>query len=122
MIMEDEEKLTVKEFTQSNISDDDVTTSEEAKAKGLLFLAKTQRPDLLTDLDEDEIKLITTIEALADFFKTPLLKEITLLFKNHRVSKSRLGRSELLTIAKGPTEESRMGFLRERLPFLRSNK
>jgi len=119
---EEEEKLTAEEFKKTSLGTDDVTTSEEAKAKGLLFLAKTERPDLLTDLDEDEIKLITTIEALSDFFAAPLLRDITLLFKNHRVSKSRLGRSELMTISKGPTEEARVGFLRERLPFLRSDK
>lgn len=120
---EDEEYITEDETKQMMVgSDDDVTTSEEAKAKGLLFLAKTGRPDLLTELNEDEIKLVTTIETLGEFFRAPLLKKITLNFKNHRVSKERKGRSELLAISKGPAEEGRLGFLREKIPFMRSER
>jgi len=116
----EKEEEEVKRIEKEVEPEEDITTTEEAKAKGLMYLARTERPDLLTELDDNEIRTLTVIETLAEEFNVDLYRKVAKNFKNHRVSLQRKGRAELLTIAKGPLEETRMSKLKEMIPFLRS--
>jgi hypothetical protein len=84
--------------------EDDATTKEEALAKVAVILAETRDPALMTELYNNEIKIISRAEAIHSGLKNPMLHEFLREFKRHRVSLARKGRKELGEMAKGINE------------------
>ncbi len=93
---------------------EDVSSVEEAIGKISMILAKSEKIKVLTDLDDEEIKQIAALLVVADVVDDKNLENFCNNFMELRVSKKRLGRRELLDLAKssGRQAEQRLGFVR----------
>lgn len=87
------------------VIEEETYTSEEAIAKAIMTLSKTESPDLLTELNEKEIKILSRIVTYAKLFNVEILQDLTKNFMRLRVSTTRKGRTEILSIAKSAREE-----------------
>jgi hypothetical protein len=70
-----------------------------------MILAKTKKATLLSELSTDEINLCSQLYVISDVFDNKVLGNFLAKFLRLRVSKSRQGRKELLSIAKSIKEE-----------------
>jgi len=83
-----------------------VTPSEERimgteEAIGLL-IQKLLKPDnlkLITDLDDEEVNVMTLLQTIGDVLKIDALQSFCENFEQFRVSRWRMGRRELVDIA-----------------------
>jgi len=80
-------------------------TSEEAMARAISKLADVKKPDVLTELNEKEIRLLTRIITIGNFFDVELMKKTAWNFMRLRVSTKRKGRAEILGVAKAAKEQ-----------------
>lgn len=93
-------------MTEEDIKIEEETyTSEEAIAKAIMTLARTESPDLLTELNEKEIKILSRIVTYSEIFGVSILQALAKNFMRLRVSTTRKGRTEILGIAKSAREE-----------------
>lgn len=67
-----------------------------------LLIQKLLKPDnfkLITDLDDEEVNVITLLQTIGDTLKIDVLKEFCDNFTQFRISRFRMGRRELVDIA-----------------------
>ena len=83
----------------------DVSTSEEAQAKAVMTLTRRENIEMLSDLGDDEIKLLTSLSAVGEELKDPLILKVCNSFAVYRVSKSRMGRKEIARMVGSMREE-----------------
>jgi hypothetical protein len=78
-----------------------------------MYLAKTTDPKILSDINENEVKLCAALYTIAIKMKDEMLMNFLTNFLLLRVSKSRKGRGELLQIAQSAREatQEKMGRL-----------
>jgi hypothetical protein len=81
--------------------------TEEALAKGILDLLKTGKTKILSDLDDEEILNLSLLYTWADLIKSDALKQFCDNFLQLRVSRFRLGRREIVSIASFTSEPER---------------
>lgn len=84
---------------------EEMQTETEAYAKAISSLTTTNNPQILTDLGEVEIKALSALSTIYNYFDIELGKALVKNFELLRVSKARKGRSEVLSVAKGAREE-----------------
>lgn len=88
-----------------NLDESDADLSiDEALAQISLLLARVKDVTVLTDLDDNEIKDVASLMAVADRMDDDMMKKWIHYFLKLRVSKARKGRIELLEIAKASKE------------------
>lgn len=112
-----------------DLDSDESLSQEEAFAKIALILAETKNPKLLTELDEYEIKLCAALFSVCEQLKLnnvggdEMLTSFLDNFLKLRVSHRRLGRKELLEIARSAQQAPEQRFSRLRNIFgMGSNK
>jgi len=81
--------------------------TEEALAKGILDLLKTGKPKILSDLDDEEILNLSLLYTLAEDIKCDTIKKFCDNFLLLRISRFRLGRREITSIASFTGEPER---------------
>lgn len=86
-------------FEKMQMDDDESLTREEALAKVSMILAKTENSKIMTDITIGEVGLISALSTVADTLDYAILKIFEEDFRQHRVSKDRQGRKEILEIA-----------------------
>jgi len=79
--------------------DEESMSREEALAKVAMALTKSDNPQLMSDLDEVEVSMLTALETVGTTTGLEILNIFAKNFENLRVSKDRQGRKELLDIA-----------------------
>jgi len=84
--------------------EEEVLSMEEALAKISMLLTREQKIKLLTELDDQEIRLIASTLSIAERFKLDFVKKFLHNFMLLRVSLRRKGRNEIIEIAKGIPE------------------
>lgn len=87
-------------------SEDRILGQEEALAKLILELIHTgdKNIKMMTDLNEHEVAPLAAMETLAGTCKVNVLKTFASNFCKYRVSRFRLGRSELVRVANAGNE------------------
>lgn len=80
--------------------DNATQSGEEARAKAVQILSKTEFPQQLSELGMNEIKLLTAIWTLGEVIKSPELIRFCKNYLFFMVSKERKGRGEILDIGK----------------------
>lgn len=104
---------------------EDVFGIEEASAKCLIELIKTQRINLLTDLTFEEIQALTVAEAYGNYLLneigSDLILQLAQIYKELKVSLGRRGRTEIIDLATftGGIAEVKKGRLPSLLPSIR---
>ncbi len=104
---------------------EDVFGIEEASAKCLIELIKTERINLLTDLTFEEIQALTVAEGygnyLMDKVGSELILQLAQIYKELKVSLGRRGRTEIIDLATFTTGlgEMRKGRFASLLPQIR---
>jgi len=87
----------------------DVYGKEEAMAKILVELSRTESPKLLSDIDEEEIPILIGLGRLKDKLNSDLLGSCIKEFLEYRVSLHRQGRQEMITVALASRYQSGSG-------------
>lgn len=82
---------------------DDTMTSEEAIAKSITILGKSEKIKLLSELTDQEIRPLSMLYGLLERtkHKNKMLESFLNSFLELRVSKNRQGRREFVTITSG---------------------
>ena len=93
-----------------NVDDDDSLQQDEALAKIAMFLANTSEPKLLSEIDDEEIRLVAALSVVSETTDDIMLKNFLSYFLRLRVSKNRQGRKELLDIAKSAHDNQESKF------------
>lgn len=101
-----------KEFKKlTSTEGEDIPTQDEAFAKTIAVFSETKQPDILTELNDNEIKLLTALLTLADYYNDQkpgsgrILELLAWNFMRLKVSKRRKGRLEIMKIAQASKEE-----------------
>jgi hypothetical protein len=81
--------------------------TEEALAQGILDLLKTNRTKIFSDLDDEEILNISLLYTWADICKSKAITKFCDNFLQLRVSRFRLGRREIVSVASNSGEPDR---------------
>jgi len=81
--------------------------TEEALARGILDLLKTGKTKILSDLDDEEILNLSLLYTWADITGNDTLRKFCDNFLQLRVSRFRLGRREVVSIASFSSEPER---------------
>ena|SRR3989344_282561 len=93
-------EIMAKNMNEREAPLEDVFGTEEATAKALIELVRTERINLLTDLNDEEIQMLVTAETIGSYLmeKTgdSTLLNMSILFKEMKVSLHRKGRSEIV--------------------------
>jgi hypothetical protein len=95
------------DFSKPKLSETDEfqPTKEEALGKIALHLAETKDNKILTDLDSRTINELSILLGISEQLGIETYKNICHTYMRLRVSNKRLGRKELLEIAKSVREE-----------------
>ena len=83
------------------VDEGEVLSPEEAIARCVMILAKTDDPSLLTELSDEEIRLLSIIGTIADKTDNEVLSGFAERYMKLRVSLERKGRAEIINVAKG---------------------
>jgi len=81
--------------------------TEEALAKGILDLLKSEKTKILSDLDDEEILNLSLLYSWAEITKCDAIKKFCDNFLQLRVSRFRLGRREIVSVASYTGEPDR---------------
>jgi hypothetical protein len=81
--------------------------TEEALAKGILDLLKSDKSKILSDLDDEEILNLSLLYTWAEVIDCSALKKFCDNFLQLRISRFRLGRREIVGIASYSGEPER---------------
>jgi hypothetical protein len=81
--------------------------TEEALAKGILELLKSGKTKILSDLDDEEILNLSALFTLSETVKCKTIENFCDNFLQLRVSRFRLGRREVVSIASYTQEPDR---------------
>jgi hypothetical protein len=102
------EEITLKKsvpIIEMSKTDEFQPTKEEALGKIALQLAETKDNKILTDLDSRTINQLSILVGISDQLDIKTYQNICNTYMRLRVSNKRLGRKELLEIAKAVREE-----------------
>lgn len=72
---------------------------DEAFGKIAIELLQTEKMRVLSDIDEDEVKLLSVILTIGEKIESKTLKKLAENFLQLRVSRDRVGRQELMSVA-----------------------
>jgi len=86
--------------TEQKEIEEEVLSMEEALAKISILLTQVQRIKLLTELSDEEIRLIASILPICEQFKLDFVKSFVENFMLLRVSLKRKGRQEIVDLAR----------------------
>lgn len=73
-----------------------VMGEEEARAQSLLELLEKEKPELLSDLNDEEIHYLALLKTWADQTNCKILEKFCNNFMHLRVSRNRMGRREIV--------------------------
>lgn len=118
------EKKNSKTFTKAEIeelmkgdntydaiaTESEVVSSEEAKAKAIVSLTESKDPEVLTQLEDNEIKALSTLSTISSLYSISFLDKWINKFIRLRISLKRKGREEVVDIAKASGEQGHLGF------------
>ena len=79
---------------------DELLSPEEAQSKIAIMLANTENLETLSELNEDEVKLVSALITISKEFKIGLLDNYLAKFLQLKVSLHRQGRREISDIAR----------------------
>lgn len=82
----------------------EVLSPDEAHARVITELARTDRPELMTELNDDEIKALSIVMTIAEETNNTVLEAFGDWFMRLRVSHRRRGREELIRVSKSPAD------------------
>lgn len=91
----------------SKITDSTPTTTDEAQAKAVTTLAETKDFRTMSEMDENEIKLVTALDCIGRELGDDLLCDVVEKMARWKVSNVRKGRLELVTLSRS-LEESQV--------------
>lgn len=94
------------DIPQVDVDVDEGLSVDEALAKVAMLLANVKEPRVLSEVNEEEIKLCSALFVVANRMQDKMLADFLANFLLLRVSKKRKGRDELLQIAKSAREAS----------------
>jgi hypothetical protein len=80
---------------------------EEAVAKGILDLLKTEKKKIFSDIEDDHILNLSILFTWAEMIKCEAIKKVCENFLELRVSRFRLGRREIIAVASYSGEPER---------------
>ena len=80
---------------------------EEAVAKGILDLLKTEKKKLFSDIDDEHILNLSLLFSWGEMIKCDAIQKICNNFLELRVSRFRLGRREIISVASFAGEPER---------------
>jgi len=106
-------EMIVENTNMNNSSDDLLNSFVSSQHKNELLsvlqeLFKLEKIELITDLSEDEIKLITRIKVLADLKDIQAYKDGINYFMKLKLSKNRKSRQEIIEAVKGYAQQTGM--------------
>ena len=87
------------------MDDSEVMSAEEARAKISMILAETKRPELMSELNPLEDKMLAVLKTISIKRNSEMLKVFINYFLLYRISYLRQGRKEILEVAKGIDNE-----------------
>jgi len=85
----------------SSFKEDEVLSPEEAQARISLILAESKNLHFMTELRDDEIKLLAGLKAIAEEYGASFLDKFIQNFLEMRISLGRKGRTEIKDVARG---------------------
>jgi hypothetical protein len=91
-----------------DLSEDEHLTPEEAQARIAMILADTKNPEILSELNQEEIAVLASMQTIAEKYNLTLIQDFIQKFLLLRVSHKRQGRKEVIQISQGRKEEDRM--------------
>jgi len=94
--LKDMEQMLLKSVEQEP---EESLSPEEAQAKIAMLLAKTEHLEVMSELDDDEIKLIAALRTIAKLFNNDVLNTYVDYYLKLKVSRFREGRREIKDIA-----------------------
>ena len=83
----------------------EVISPDEAQAQAVILLSERKRPELMTELSDEEIKLLTIIEASGNYADNDVLLNVVKSFMLKRVSLNRKGVEEIIKVAVSKIDE-----------------
>lgn len=87
------------------IDDSEVMSAEEARAKISMILAESKRPELMSELNPLEEKMLAVLKTISIKRNSKMLETFINYFLLYRISLLRQGRKEILEVAKGIDSE-----------------
>ena len=93
-----------KEKYKKLTDESEVLSPDEAHARVITELARTLRPELMTELTNDECKAISICMTIAEETDNDVIGNFCDWFMRTRVSLGRKGRSELIAVSKSPQD------------------
>lgn len=78
---------------------EEVYGKEEAHAKILLNLLKTEHTKLLSDIEHDDIPILTGVGIISDIIDSDIIRDAREEWLQFQVSRGRAGRQEMVTVA-----------------------
>jgi len=91
--------MTRRVVTKTETPESEVLGKDEAFGKIVIELLKTKERRVLSDIVDEEIKILTGLDIVAEKLDSELLRGVEDTFLDLRVSRNRIGRQELMTIA-----------------------
>lgn len=96
--------IDLKEAYEQLSDSSEVTSPEEAQAKICMILAKTENPEILSDLNDMEVKILAGLMTVGDMTNNQILNKFIKNFLLLRISLDRKGREEIIRV--GTTQKS----------------
>lgn len=97
-------KSRLREKYEKLVSESETLSPEEARAKIVMELARTESPDLLSELSSDEINWIASLMTIAQKTNNVVISTYCNWFMRLRVSYLRQGRQELIKVSRSDAE------------------
>jgi len=82
------------------VEESEVLSPDEAQAQIAMILAKTKQPQLLTELGDDEIKMLAILQTISSETENTVIDTFCDNFMKLRVSLNRKGRDEVISVAR----------------------
>ena len=82
----------------------EVLSPDEAHARVITELSRTIRPELMTELNDQEIKALSVVMTVGEETKNDVMTSYGEWFMRLRVSKGRKGRDELIRVSRSPDD------------------
>jgi len=93
-----------KEKYKKLTEESEVLSPDEAHARVITELAQTKKPELMTELNNEEIKALAICKTISSATDNYVIDEFCEWFMRLRVSLGRKGRSELITVSRSPQD------------------
>lgn len=97
----DKATLPVEKKDYSVFKEDEVLSPEEAQARISLILAESKNIHFMTELKDEEVKLLAGLKSVAQMYGAEFLTKFIKNFLEMRISLNRKGRLEIKDVARG---------------------